>query len=147
MRERIADLNRRVEQRQESVTLSRPVSYRDVTRFFFWRGGYALAGPVVILLGQPLVTGLGGTVLMAGGLLALVLGGFVGSARALDRLSHAAGFGALALCALLAPVLWIRTGDAGISPAFATGMGVLLGVASLVVALAALDAVRRELGP
>jgi hypothetical protein len=43
MRERIAALNRRVEQRQEEVALSRPISYRDVARFFLWRGGYALA--------------------------------------------------------------------------------------------------------
>jgi hypothetical protein len=147
MRERIADLHRRVEQRQETATLSRPVSYRGVARFFLWRGGYALAGPVVILLGQPLVTGLAGTALMTGGFLALVLGGFVGGARALGRISHATGFGALALCALFAPVLWIQTADAGISPAFATAMGVLFGVASLVVALATLDAVRRELEP
>ncbi|MFB6228035.1 MAG: hypothetical protein ABEH88_05555 [Halobacteriales archaeon] len=147
MRERIADLNRRIEQRQKEVTLSRPVSYRDVARFFLWRGGYALAGPVVILLGQPLVTGFAGTILMLGGLLALVLGGFVGSARALGRLSHAAGFGVLALCALFFPVLWVRTADAGISPAFATGIGAVLGLTTLVVALAALDAVRREVGP
>jgi hypothetical protein len=147
MRERIADLNRRVEQRQEEAALSRPVSYRDVARFFLWRGGYALAGPVVILLGQPLVTGLSGTVLMLGGFLALVLGGFVGSARALGRPAHTAMFGVLALCALLFPLLWIRTADTGISPAFATGMSALLGLATLVVALAALDAVGREIGP
>ena len=147
MRERIANLNRWMEQRQEATVLSRPVSYRDVARFFLWRGGYALAGPVVILLGQPLVTGFVGTVLMTGGFLALVLGVFVGAARALGRTSHAAVFGVLGLSALFTPVLWIRSGDAGISPAFATGMGVLLGVVSLVVALAALDAVRRELGP
>lgn len=147
MRERIAALNRRIKRRQEEVTLSRPVSYRDVARFFLWRGGYALAGPVVILLGQPLVTGLAGTVLMLGGLLAIVFGGFVGGARALERFSHAAGFGVLALCALFVPVLWIRTADTEISPAFATGIGAILALASLVVALTALDAVRREVGP
>jgi hypothetical protein len=43
MREPIATRDGRLEQRKAAASLSPPVSYRDVARFFPWRGGYALA--------------------------------------------------------------------------------------------------------
>jgi len=145
MRERIARLNDRLERRRREATLSEPVTYRDVARFFLWRGGYALVGPLIILAGQPLITGVGGTLLMGGGFLAMVLAGFAGCARTLDRPMHVAAFGVLALAALVLPVLRLGSTGAGVSTTFAGGMAVLLGFVSVLVGLVASDAVRREL--
>jgi hypothetical protein len=144
MRETIANLHRWLEQRRE-VALSRPVAYRDVARFFFWRGGYALAGPVVILLASPFTTGVAGAASLWAGLVGMVLVTFAGSARALDRPLHAAGFAALALCTLAAPVAWIEVTTVGFATAFAAGIALFFGVAGAIVALVASDELRREL--
>lgn len=145
MREPIANLARWLERSQENAALSRPVSYRDLSRFFLWRGGYALAGPVLVVLVSPLTAGVGGALSLWGGLLGLVFVSLAGCARALDRPSHAAGFGVLALCALSAPVAWIETAGAGVSTAFAAGIALLFAVVSVPVSLLAFDTVRREL--
>jgi len=115
MRDRIASLNDRLERRRREATLAEPVTYRDVARFFLWRGGYALVGPLVILAGQPLITGVEGTLLMGGGFLAMVLAGFAGCARTLGRSSHVPVFGAVGIVALVAPVFLIGTTDPDVS--------------------------------
>jgi len=145
MRDRIASLNDRLERRRREATLAEPVTYRDVARFFLWRGGYALVGPLVILAGQPLITGVEGTLLMGGGFLAMVLAGFAGCARTLGRSSHVPVFGAVGIVALVAPVFLIGTTDPDVSVTFAGGMAVLMGFVSVLVALVASDTVRREL--
>jgi hypothetical protein len=145
MRERITNLNRWVEQRQEEAMLSYPVSYRDVARFFLWRGGYALAGPMVILLVSPFTAGVAGAASLWAGVLGAILVTFAGAARALDRPRHAAGFSALALCVLAAPVAWIEVATVGVATAFAAGIALFFGVAGVIVALVASDELSREL--
>ena len=144
MRDRIATLSDRLECRHEAATLSEPVSYGDLVRFFFWRGGYALVGPLVVLLAQPFLSGVTGTVLLGCGLLAMVLAGFAGSARALDRRGHAAALGGLTAVAFVIPSLWSTT-DPAFSTGFVVGMSVFLGFVSVLVGLVASDEVRREL--
>lgn len=144
MRETIANLYSRLEQRQ-GVTLSRPVAYRDVARFFFWRGGYALAGPLVILLASPFTTGVAGAASLWAGLLGMILVTFAGAARALDRPLHTAGFAALAICTLAAPVAWIEAASVGFATAFAAGIALFFGVAGVIVGLVASGELRREL--
>jgi hypothetical protein len=144
MRDRIADLSDRLKRRNEAATLSEPVSYGDLVRFLFWRGGYALAGPLVILLAQPLLSGLTGTILLGGGMFALAIAAFAGGARALDRPVQATALGTLTACALVVLVLRSTTDDA-LSTAFAAGMTALFGLASALVGPATYDAVEREL--
>ena len=145
MRERLAEFNERLGRRREAATLSEPVSYPELARFFLWRGVYALAGPLVVLLPtQVFLSGITGTILLGCGLFAVLLAGAAGSVYALGRPVHAAAFGTLTASLLAVQSLWSTT-DPAFSTGFVVGMSVFLGFVSVLVGLVASDEVRREL--
>lgn len=142
MSDRLVRFGRWVESHREAAELSRPVSYGGVLRYLFWKAVPGLAGPVVVLVMQPILYGTEGLVVFGGATALFVAAVLAGTAAARRKPVHVGAFALAGLAVVAGMARW--TADAGRS-GLAGWLVLFFGFTGLLVAGVGYVAVTRAI--